>query len=110
MGRWSWSRRGDRARAALSAMDGAAAPTILLVVGFQENPDDPTDVSALVVQSDERGEPVPPEQAISQAALDSLISAGTMPVRVRMPPAEHPPAARYAAAAAMLLARPSLTS
>jgi hypothetical protein len=51
------------------------------VTGFKENTKDPTDVSAIVVQSDERGEPVAAHRAITQERLDALVSGGraTMP-------------------------------
>eukprot|EP01043_Picozoa_sp_COSAG02_P046875 COSAG02_NODE_4430_length_5367_cov_3.587699_5_plen_78_part_00 len=56
-------------------------PVILLVVGFEENAVDPTDVSALVLQADANGAALPAEQSISQEELDEMISSGRMPVR-----------------------------
>ena len=56
-------------------------PVILLVVGFEENAVDPTDVSALVLQCDASGEAQPAAQSISQEGLDELINSGRMPVR-----------------------------
>lgn len=62
-------------------MEEDAVPVILLVVGFKENAADPTDVSALVLQADADGEPLPTQQSISQLDLDAMISSGRMPVR-----------------------------
>lgn len=62
-------------------MEGDAVPVILLVVGFEENPADPTDVSALVLQCDASGEAHPADQSISQEDLDEMINSGRMPVR-----------------------------
>ena len=59
----------------------ALGPVFICVTGFKENTKDPSDVSAIVVQSDERGEPVPAHRAITQERLDALVSGGraTMP-------------------------------
>ena len=64
-----------------AGMEEDAVPVILLVVGFEENPADPTDVSALVLQCDASGEAQPAAQSISQEGLDELINSGRMPVR-----------------------------
>lgn len=67
-------------------MEADAVPVILLVVGFEEDPNDPTDVSALVLQlSDPNGEALSAEHSISQEELDEIISSGRMPVRQTWP-------------------------